>query len=245
MKLKNKVAIVTGAAQGIGKGIALALAKEGANVIVTDIKDTSSFAKELESMGIKSLSIKSDVSNGEEVEKMVKEVVRKFGKIDILVNNAGIYPFVSLIEMKEEDWNKVIDINLKGVFNCTKAVIPEMIKAKSGCIINISSIAGSVIGYSNLVHYSSSKAGIIGFTRSAALELSQYGIRVNAIAPGAIETPGAKMTDDSLKQFEQIVPLKRIGKPEDIASVVVFLSSEDSSYITGQCIVVDGGYTLQ
>lgn len=246
MKLKNKVAIVTGAAQGIGKGIAIALAKEGANVIVTDVKETNDVVKEIESLSVKSLGIKVDVSKREEVEEMIKNVLDKFGKIDVLVNNAGIYPFVSLVEMKEGDWNKVLDINLKGVFNCTKAVLPEMIKRKSGNIVNISSIAGSVIGYSNLVHYSASKAGILGFTRSSAIELAQYGIRVNAIAPGAIETPGTKvMGDDTMKQFAQIVPLKRVGKPEDIANTVLFLASEDSSYITGQCIVVDGGFTLQ
>jgi len=148
--------------------------------------------------------------------------------------------------MKEEDWDRVMGVNLKGVFNCTKAVLPKMIEQKSGNIINISSIAGAVIGYSNLVHYCASKGGVLGFTRAAALELAQYGIRVNAIAPGAVETPGTKVVgEEALKQVEQTIPQKRIGQPEDVANLVIFLASDDSSYITGQQIVADGGFTIQ
>ena len=247
MKLKDEVAFVTGAGQGIGKEIALTLAREGAKVIVSDISDKIyEVVKEIENIGNQALAVKVDVSNLKEVEKMVKEILDKFGKVDILVNNAGIYPFKPLIEMEEKDWDKVLNVNLKGTFNCTKAVLPSMIKRKVGNIINISSIAGSVIGYLNLVHYSASKAGILGFTRSAAIELAQYGIRVNAIAPGAIETPGTKVLgEETLKQFVQMIPLKRMGQPSDIAKLVVFLASEDSKYITGQCIVIDGGLTLQ
>jgi len=247
MKLKDEVAFVTGAGQGIGKEIALTLAREGAKVIVSDISDKIyEVVKEIENIGNQALAVKADVSNLKEVEKMVKEILDKFGKVDILVNNAGIYPFKPLIEMEEKDWDKVLNVNLKGTFNCTKAVLPSMIKRKVGNIINISSIAGSVIGYLNLVHYSASKAGILGFTRSAAIELAQYGIRVNAIAPGAIETPGTKVLgEETLKQFVQMIPLKRMGQPSDIAKLVVFLASEDSKYITGQCIVIDGGLTLQ
>lgn len=242
MKLKNKVAIVTGAAQGIGRGIALALAKEGANVVVSDIKGVYDVVREIETMGVKALGIKADVSKKEEVEKMVEKVLDRFGRIDILVNNAGIFPFVNLTEMKEDDWDKVLDINLKGIFNCTKAVLDEMIKQKSGNIINISSIA-AMVGFKGLTHYCASKAGVIGFTKATALELSQYGIRMNAIAPGGIETPGTKgMVDDN---FINSLPIKRVGTPKDIANTVIFLASEDSDYITGQCIVVDGGYTLQ
>ncbi len=246
MKLKNKVAIVTGASQGIGKGIALALAKEGANVVVSDIKGSYDVVREIETLGVKALGVMADVSKKEEVEEMVEKTLDRFGRIDILVNNAGIFPFVSLTEMKEADWNKVLDINLKGVFNCTKAVLYEMIKQKSGNIISISSMA-AIVGFRNLTHYCASKAGIVGFTKSAALELAQYGIRVNAIAPGGIETPGGTkaLGKEALEQFVQNVPLKRFGMPKEIANTVIFLASEDSSYITGQCIVVDGGYTLQ
>lgn len=247
MRLKDKVAIVTGAGQGIGKGIALALAKEGAKVVVSDISDKiHDVVKEINSLGSEALAAKADVSNNKDTEEMVKSTINKFGRIDILVNNAGVYPMKLLADMKEEDWDRVIDINLKGVFNCTKSVLSKMIEQKGGSIVNISSIAGAVIGYPNLVHYSASKGGVLGFTRAAALELAQYKIRVNAIAPGAIETPGTKVTgDEMLKQLEQMIPLKRIGQPEDIANLVVFLASEDSSYITGQQIVVDGGWTIQ
>jgi len=248
LKLEGKVAIVTGSGQGIGKGIALQLAKEGARVVVSDIaqENIDKTADEIKSLGLEAIGIKADISNAEEVNQLVKTTVEKFGRIDILVNNAGIYPFKLLTEMKEEDWDKVLNVNLKGVFNCTKAVLPEMIKQKNGNIINIASIAGAVVGYLNLSHYSASKAGILGFTRSAALELAQHGIRVNAIAPGAIETPGTKVLgNEALKQFAQMIPLKRMGQPEDVAKAVVFLASDDSNYITGQLIVVDGGYTLQ
>jgi 3-oxoacyl-[acyl-carrier protein] reductase len=245
MKLKDKIAIVTGASQGIGKEVALALAKEGANVIVIDINDNvKKVSEEIKSMGVKSMAVKADVSNRKDIEKMSRDVLKTFGKVDILVNNAGIYPSVSFNEMKEEDWDKVMNVNLKGTFLCTKAVSESMIKKKSGSIINISSIA-AMVGFNGLTHYCASKAGILGFTRALALELSKYNIRVNAIAPGAIETPGAKMTDEDANNFAQTIPLKRIGTPKDIASVVLFLASEDSSYITGQCIIVDGGYVLQ
>ena len=149
--------------------------------------------------------------------------------------------------MREDEWDRVVGINLKGVFNCTKAVLPTMVEQKSGNIINICSIAGAVVGFANLVHYSASKGGVLGFTRAAALELAQYGIRVNAIAPGGIETPGTKVgaDEEALKQFAQTIPLKRMGQPADIANLAVFLASDDSSYITGQLLVADGGFTIQ
>lgn len=248
LKLENKVAIVTGSGQGIGKGIAIELAKEGAKIIVSDInqENVDKTVDEIESLGSEAAGVRADVSNFSDVSQLVKESVKKFGKVDILVNNAGIYPFKPLMNMEEEDWDNVLNVNLKGVFNCTKAVLPEMAKQNGGSIINIASIAGAVVGFSNLVHYSASKGGVLGFTRSAALELAQHKIRVNAIAPGAIETPGAKIADEEVaKQFVQAVPLKRMGQPIDIGKAVVFLASEDSSYITGQMIVVDGGFTLQ
>lgn len=247
MKLKNKVAIVTGAAQGIGKGIALALAKEGAKVVVGDIIDkTSEVVNEIEKLGSEAIAVRTDVSNSKDTERLASEALRKFGRIDILVNNAGIYPFKSLLEMTEQDWDRVIGINLKGVFNCTKAVMPSMVQQKSGNIVNIASIAGAVVGYAYLVHYSASKGGVLGFTRAAALELAQYNVRVNAVAPGGVLTPTTQSYDkDALKQTEQAIPLKRMGKPEDIANLVVFLASDESAYITGQCIVADGGSTVQ
>ncbi|MGB9853751.1 MAG: SDR family NAD(P)-dependent oxidoreductase [Candidatus Bathyarchaeales archaeon] len=245
--LKDRVAIVTGAGQGIGKEIALHLARSGAKVVIIDIGDKIfEVLKDVENLGREGLAVKCDVSNGKEVDETVKKTVSKFGRIDILVNNAGIYPLKPLIYMTEQDWEKVLNINLKGALLFTKAVLPKMIEQKRGVIINISSVAGSVIGYQNLVHYSTSKAGMLGFTKAAALELAQYGIRVNAIAPGAIETPGTKALGEGLlKQIEQTIPLKRIGQPKDVANLVAFLASDDSSYITGQLIIVDGGLTIQ
>ena len=248
MRFKDKVAIVTGSGQGIGRGIALALAKEGAKIVVTDITDRIyDVVKEMRTLGIHALAMKADVSSATQVEEMVKNSIEKFGRIDILVNNAGIFPLKPLIEMTEADWDQVLNVNLKGVFNCTKSTIPHMMNRKSGKIINIASIAGVVIGFSALSHYSASKGGIVGFTRSTALEFAPFGINVNAIAPGSIETPGTKMdmNAESTKQFLQAIPLKRMGQPEDIANAVIFLASDESSYITGQCLVVDGGYTIQ
>ncbi len=249
MKLENKVAIVTGSGQGIGKGIALELAKEGAKVVVSDInqENIDRTVDEIKSFNPNTIGVKADVSNSKEVENLVKKAIEEFGRVDVLVNNAGIYPFKHLTEMKEEEWDKVLDVNLKGVFNCTKAVLPDMTKRKNGNIVNIASIAGAVVGYPSLAHYSASKGGTLGFTRSAAIDLAPYNIRVNAIAPGGVETPGIKvaMDDETSKQFIQALPIKRMGQPVDIGKTVVFLASDDSSYITGQLIVVDGGYTLQ
>jgi 3-oxoacyl-[acyl-carrier protein] reductase len=245
-ELKDKVAIVTGAGQGIGRGIALAMAKEGAKVVVTDITDKRfEVAKEIEALGSQALAVKCDVSNKSDVEGMVKEALNKFGRVDILVNNAGIYPFKPFADMTEQDWDRVLNINLKGVFYCVKAVLPRMIEQRYGKIINLSSIAGSVVGFPSLVHYSSSKAAILGFTRSLALEVAPHGINVNAIAPGPIDTPGAKAPSPEMaEQTKKMIPLGRMGLPQDIANLAVFLASDKSSFITGQCIVSDGGYTL-
>jgi 3-oxoacyl-[acyl-carrier protein] reductase len=244
--LKDKVAIVTGAAQGIGRKIAEELAQRGAKVALSDISEdvvrvAADIGKEDETM-----YVVADVSDKDHVEKMVSNVLERWGHIDILVNNAGIYPYKALKEMTEADWDKVIDINLKGMFNCVRAALPNM-REHGGIIINISSIAGTTVGYSQLAHYSASKAGMSGFTRSAAVELAGDGIRVNAIAPGAIETPTVKATMDEETRQATIasIPLKRLGKPDDIANLVAFLASEESSYITGQLIVIDGGMTIQ
>ncbi len=249
MGLKGKVAVVTGSGQGIGKEIALTLAREGCKVVVSDLTSKASVvADEIKSSGGEAIVFHCDVSNFYDAENLVKTAMEKFGRIDILVNNAGIYPMKAFADMSEADWDKVISVNLKGNFNCARAAVPHMIKQKYGKIINITSIAGSVVGFQQLVHYSASKAGITGFTRALALELAPHGINVNAIAPGPVETPGTGMGSMPSEMYEQTrksIPLGRWGKSEDIANLALFLASDDSSFITGQCIVSDGGYTVQ
>jgi NAD(P)-dependent dehydrogenase (short-subunit alcohol dehydrogenase family) len=246
MSFENKTVIVTGSRRGIGKGIAIALAKEGCNIVVSDIdqKDCEEVAEEMKKLGVKALGIKCDVSNKAEVEELFKKTVKEFGKLDILINNAGIFPFVPFKEMKESDWDKVLDVNLKSVFLCSQEaakIIPE-----GGRIITISSIA-SVVGFEGLVHYCASKGGIDAFTRALALELAPKKITVNAIAPGAIDTPGASVSsnEEVRKQTIAMIPLARMGQPEDIANAVLFLASDKANYITGQIIIIDGGWTLR
>jgi len=251
MLLENKVAIITGARRGIGQGIAKALAQEKCNVVVSDIdqKDCEKVAKDLKQLGVKALAVKCDVSDKSEVENLFKQTMKEFGKLDILVNNAGVFPFISFTEMKETDWDKVIDVNLKSVFLCSQEAVKIM--SSGGRIINISSIA-SFIGFEGLVHYCASKGAINSMIRALALELAPKKITVNAVAPGAIDTPGASQPDqprtaaeETKKQTISMIPLSRMGQPEDIANTVVFLASEKASYITGQTIIVDGGWTLR
>ncbi len=244
------MAIITGARRGMGKADALLLAKEGARVVVSDIslEDCQKVVDEIESQGGEALAFKCDVSNKAVVEKMFAETVKKFGKVDILVNNAGILQYKPFVEITEEDWDKMMAINLKGCFLGAQAAAKEMIKQKSGSIINISSIAmGQVgVGFSNIVHYCASKGGIAAMSEALAVELAPYNIRVNTIAPGAIDTPMAqwdKMDKAAQEASLTRVLLRRIGKPEEIADLVLFLASDKSSYITGATIVIDGGYT--
>ncbi|MBS3176372.1 SDR family oxidoreductase [Candidatus Woesearchaeota archaeon] len=234
--LKGKVAIVTGGTKGIGAAIADKLKEHGASVVVCARNPQRS----------KHTYISADVSNSEEVQNLVNYTIKKYKKIDILVNNAGIFPNNPFSEMTEEQWDKVMDVNLKGIFNCTKAVLPFMTQKRYGKIINISSIAGTREGYAGMVHYCTSKAGVAGFTKAAAVELAEHGINVNAIAPGLIETPGVSdfMDPQQRQAFAKSVPLKRNGKPVDIAELAAFLASDASSYITGQTITCDGGITI-
>jgi len=246
MRLANKVAIITGSRRGIGFGIAKRFAQEGADVVITDIDlaECRKACKELEKYGKKTLALKADVSKSKDVEKMVKAVIKKFKKIDILVNNAGIFIQKPLIEFSEKEWDKLIDINLKGVFLCTKSVVKEMMKRRYGKIVNIASIAGEV-GFINSSAYCASKGGIINLTRELALELSSHKININAIGPGIIETP---MTDfitqkkDVLKGILANVPWNRVGEPLDIANAALFLASDEADYVTGQTLFVDGGW---
>lgn len=247
MRLKDKIAIVTGSGQGIGREIALAFAREGAKVVVSDITDEIfRVVKEIEAIGSEALAAKCDVSKPTDVKNLAKLTIERFGRIDILVNNAGIYPSKAFLEMTESDWDKVLNVNLKGAFNCTRSIVPQMVKQRYGKIVNISSIAGTAVGFAQRTHYSASKAGIAGFTRALALELAPYGINVNAIAPGYIETPGTQgMAKETYDQIKKAIPIGRWGEPIDVAALAAFLASDDSSFITGQIQIADGGYTLQ
>jgi len=251
MRLKGKVAIVTGAGQGIGRMDALALAREGAKVVVLDVTDKIyDVEKEIAASGGEALALKCDVSNEKSVKTAVKKTLDRYRRIDILINNAGVLGAKkSCVEIEEEMWRKTISVNLGGLFFCCKAVLPAMIKQKKGKIINMASIVGWTAGGYNVVDYAASKGGVIGVTRALAVEVGQYGIAVNAIAPGTIETPMTVGKESDLekmaKNAEKYIPLGRIGEPEDVADLVVFLSSEESDYITGQVIILDGGKGLR
>ncbi|OGN01254.1 MAG: hypothetical protein A2651_00945 [Candidatus Yanofskybacteria bacterium RIFCSPHIGHO2_01_FULL_42_12] len=250
-KLDGKVALITGSRRGMGKAHALVLAAQGAKIIVTDIdqKECLSVVEEIIQKGGQAACFKMDVSSRIEVDQVFSEAIKQFGRLDILVNNAGIFSPKPALELTEEDWDKMIDINLKGQFLCAQRAAKEMAKNKWGRIINISSIAsgGVGIGFSGAAHYAASKGGVIGMTETLAAEWADLGINVNAIAPGAIDTPmvhqsGEQLSGEISEELMHRVPLKRIGKPEEVSSLVVFLASEEASYITGATFYIDGGW---
>lgn len=245
-KLEGKVALVTGGGRGIGKAIAKRLAGEGAAVAIVDVmlETAQKTSEELKNLGVNSAAYKADVSSFEEAENTVKSVVKDLGSLDILINNAGITKDTLLLRMKEEDWDKVIDINLKGVFNFTKAAIRPLMKSKNGKIVNLASVVGRM-GNAGQANYSASKAGIIGFTKTVAKEFAAKNIIANAVAPGYIATEmTGQISDSASEAFISAIPAKRAGKPEDVAGAVYFLCSPDSDYVNGQVINIDGGLNM-
>lgn len=245
MRLKGKVALITGAGRGIGKEIALKFAKEGAIVITNSLSDSAEkTAEEIRANGGQSLAISADVSSQEAVEKMFEKAAFTYGNVDILVNNAGITSDQLLVRMKEAQWDSVISTNLKSVFLCTREAMKPMMKKRWGRIINISSVIG-LCGNAGQTNYAAAKAGIIGFTKSTAKESGTRGITVNAIAPGYIETDmTGKLSPIKKQEIQKLIPMGRMGKPEDIASIACFLASDEASYITGQVFNVDGGMVM-
>ncbi len=243
MDVSGKVAIVTGGAQGIGKSIGCLLAKNGADIVIADINaaQAQATAREIESFGRKALSIEADISQLTEADKVVKATTDAFGKIDILINNAGITRDNLFLKMKEEEWDAVIAINLKSVFNCSKAAVRFMSKQRSGKIINIASVVGQM-GNVGQANYAASKAGIIGLTKTLAQEFGTRGINVNAVAPGFIETEMTRSLPEKVREeFLRRIPFGRMGLPEEVADAVLFLASDAARYITGQVINVNGG----
>jgi 3-oxoacyl-[acyl-carrier protein] reductase len=247
MQLTGKTAIVTGGARGIGRSIAMTLAAAGANIVInytSSSKAAEEVVEEAKKLGVSALAVKADVSKNDEIENLVKEVLNNFSSIDILVNNAGITRDNLLIRMSEEDFQDVIDINLKGAFICTKHVSKVMMKQRTGKIINIASVVG-VMGNAGQSNYAASKAGLIGFTKSIAKELAKRNINVNAVAPGYIETDmTASLPEKVREEFMINIPMARGGVPQDVANVVLFLSSKYSDYVTGQVINIDGGMVM-
>ena len=244
---ERKTVLITGGSRGIGKEVATVFAENGYDIIinyVSDKTDVKSLKKEFDEKGVESLIIKADVSKQEEVDNLIKQAIEKFEKIDVLVNNAGITKDNLLMRMSEEEFDKVIEINLKGTFLVTKAVTKYMMKKRQGSIVNLSSVVG-VAGNSGQCNYSASKAGIIGFTKSIAKELASRNIRANAVAPGFIATDMTSVLSDAVKEnINGQIPLKRMGTAKEVAELIYFLGSEKSSYITGQVINVDGGMVM-
>lgn len=246
--LENKVAIITGARRGMGKAHALKLAEAGVKVVVSDIskEDCQKVVEQIEKKGGQAIAVKCDVTKKLEVENMVKRAIDQWGQIDILINNAGICQFKPFLELTEEEWDRTLDINLKGYFLCAQAAAKEM-KQKGGAIVNIASVAMGQqgVGMPNIVHYCASKGGVTGMTEALAVELAPYDIRVNAVSPGMIETPMIDPIKKDPQQEEALldrIPLGRVGKPEEVSNLVLFLASDASSYMTGSTVVIDGGW---
>ncbi len=246
MKLAEKVAIVTGSTRGIGQAIAEELARQGAKVVISgrNGERARQVAAAIQEAGGEAIAVQADVSHMEDAQQLVKETLDRWGRIDILVNNAGITRDNLLLRMSEEEWDTVLQVNLKGAFNCTKSVTRQMMKQRQGRIINITSVVGQM-GNAGQANYAASKAGLIGFTKSVARELASRNITCNAVAPGYIQTDMTAALDDAVKDsLKQQIPLGRLGTPEDVARVVAFLCSDDAAYITGQVINVDGGMVM-
>ncbi len=249
MQLEGKVALITGAGRagkGIGRSIALRLAREGAKIAIADfvVEAAEAVALEVTKMGREALALGGSVSVRDDCEKMVQACIDKFGKLDILVNNAGITRDNLIVRMSEEEWDSVLDTNLKGVFNCTAAAAKVMMRERCGKIVNMASVMG-IVGNKGQANYSASKGGVIALTKTTAKELGSRGINVNAVAPGFIQTVMTEeMPEDAKKNIEDQIPMKRLGTPDDVAEVVLFLCSDASSYITGQVIAVDGGMVM-
>ena len=248
MRLEGKVAVITGAGQGLGRAYALVFAKQGADIVVNDVNEenANSVVKEVEEIGRKAIAVVVSVDTMENGEKLINTALEKFAKVDILVNNAGITRTAMLHKMTKEEWDQVISVNLTGVYNCLRAVAPHMMERKYGKIISVTSVAG-IRGTMGQINYGAAKAGVIGLTKSAARELARYGINVNAVAPGVIETAMTKVIRDNekfSKKYLSDIPLGRFGTPEDVANVAAFLASDDAAYMTGQVVSVDGGIIM-
>lgn len=243
-ELTGRVALVTGSARGIGKAICLKLAELGANIVVNDVGNeelAQELVEQIKKMGSEAVFIKANVAKLDKANSLIESIIEKFGKIDILVNNAGITRDNLLVRMKEEEWDAVLTVNLKGTFNCSQAVSKYMMKQRSGNIINIASVVG-ITGNPGQANYSASKAGVIGLTKTIAREMASRGVRANAVAPGFIETEMTqKLPEDTRSAINKQIPLGRFGQPEDVANLVAFLASDESGYITGQVIQIDGG----
>ncbi len=248
MTLSGRVALVTGSGRGIGRVLALALAEAGADIAVADIDYPSALnvCDEISELGRRSLAIQADVTQKQSVAAMMQTIVDQLGGLDILVNNAGIFPIAALTSMAEEEWDRVIAVNLKGVFLCSQAALAPMRQRGGGRIINMASVSG-LVGAVGFAHYAASKAGVIGFTKALARESAPMGITANAVAPGIVATEIATETfpASALEVYKSQVPLRRLGTPEDLTALVVFLASPGAAYITGQVYTVDGGYTMQ
>jgi 3-oxoacyl-[acyl-carrier protein] reductase len=244
MKLKDKVAWITGGAMGIGKAVALKLAGEGAQLILTDVDEAAVQATATQiaqEKGVKTLGIKGNVVQFSECEKLVEQSLDKFGRIDILINNAGITRDNLLMRMSEDEWDSVLAVNLKGVFNCTKAVVRPMMKQRQGRIVNVASVVG-LMGNAGQANYAASKGGVVALTKTCAREFASRNILVNAVAPGFIRTRMTDaLTEEQKKKLLELIPLGRLGEPDDVAKVILFLCSDESSYITGHIVSVNGG----